>query len=145
MSTCRRRGAEPVERHHRLLDRDRRVDGQRAAVAGRRQHALGAQLGDGRPEHDPRRGLGQRHAGRLGDERHGARGARVGLEDVEHVGGERVLDVEQPAHPDAAAIASVDSRMRSMSRGPSVIGGSAHAESPEWMPASSMCSMTPPR
>ena len=28
---------------------------------------------------------------------------------------------------------------------PSVIGGNAHAESPEWMPASSMCSMMPPR
>jgi len=25
------------------------------------------------------------------------------------------------------------------------LGGSAQAESPEWMPASSMCSMTPPR
>ena len=32
-----------------------------------------------------------------------------------------------------------------MSAAPSVIGGSAQAESPEWMPASSMCSMTPPR
>ena len=36
--------AEPVERHHRLLDRDRRVGRQVAAVAGRRQQALGAQL-----------------------------------------------------------------------------------------------------
>ena len=35
--------------------------------------------------------------------------------------------------------------MRLMSKPPSVIGGSAQAESPEWMPASSMCSMTPPR
>ena len=32
-----------------------------------------------------------------------------------------------------------------MSARPRVIGGSAHAESPEWMPASSMCSITPPR
>ena len=32
-----------------------------------------------------------------------------------------------------------------MSSAPSVIGGSAQAESPEWMPASSMCSITPPR
>ena len=30
-------------------------------------------------------------------------------------------------------------------RRPRVIGGSAQAESPEWMPASSMCSITPPR
>ena len=28
---------------------------------------------------------------------------------------------------------------------PKVAGGSEQAESPEWMPASSMCSMTPPR
>ena len=41
-------------------------------------------------------------AGRLGDERHRARGARVGLEHVEHVGAERELDVEQPEHADPA-------------------------------------------
>ena len=40
------RVAEPAERQHRLLDRDRRVQRQRAAVPGRGQHALGAQLGD---------------------------------------------------------------------------------------------------
>jgi hypothetical protein len=32
----------------------------------------------------------------------------------------------------------------SMIAGGSEYGGSAQAESPEWMPASSMCSMTPP-
>ena len=32
-----------------------------------------------------------------------------------------------------------------MSLRPNVIGGSTQAESPEWMPASSMCSITPPR
>ena len=42
-------------------------------------------------------------------------------------------------------MASVDSRIRSSSDVDSVTGGSVHAESPEWMPASSMCSMTPPR
>jgi hypothetical protein len=31
-----------------------------------------------------------------------------------------------------------------MSWRPNVTGGSAQAESPEWMPASSMCSITPP-
>ena len=35
-------------------------------------------------------------------------------------------------------------RTRSISARPSVTGGRVHAESPEWMPASSMCSMTPP-
>ena len=42
------------------------------------------------------------------------------------------------------AIASVARRTDSMSLRPNVTGGSAHAESPEWMPASSMCSMIPP-
>ena len=32
-------------------------------------------------DHDARRHLGQRHAGRLADERHGARGARIDFED----------------------------------------------------------------
>ena len=42
------------------------------------------------------------------------------------------------------AMASVARRTDSMSLRPNVTGGSAHAESPEWMPASSMCSMIPP-
>ena len=53
--------------------------------------------------------------------------------------------LSSPRTPTPRAIASVDSRIRSMSPRPSVIGGSAQAESPEWMPASSMCSITPPR
>ena len=36
------------------------------------------------------------------------------------------------------------SRIASMSCSPMRYGGSTHAESPEWMPASSMCCMTPP-
>ena len=73
-------------------------------------------------------------------------GARVGLQHVEHVGGQRVLHVEQAAHADAAGdrLGGVADHA-SMSSLPSVIGGSAQAESPEWMPASSMCSITPPR
>ena len=85
-------------------------------------------------------------ARRLGDERHGARRARVGLEHVEHVGDQRELHVQQPAHADAAGDAprwtGGSARARTSD---SVTGGSTHAESPEWMPASSMCSMTPPR
>ena len=42
------------------------------------------------------------------------------------------------------AMASVACRTAAMSCVPSVTGGRAHAESPEWMPASSMCSITPP-
>jgi hypothetical protein len=40
---------------------------------------------------------------------------------------------------------SVLLRIFARSARPSVIGGSAQAESPEWMPASSMCSMIPAR
>ncbi|SKZ92565.1 Uncharacterised protein [Mycobacteroides abscessus subsp. abscessus] len=49
-----------------------------------------------------------------------------------------------PRTPIPLANASVERRTISRSDRPSVIGGSAHAESPEWIPASSMCSMTPP-
>ena len=51
----------------------------------------------------------------------------------------------RPRTPTPAAMASVAARICAMSLRPMVIGGSAQAESPEWMPASSMCSMTPPR
>ena len=53
--------------------------------------------------------------------------------------------LSRPSTPTPRAIASVEVRIRAMSARPRVIGGRAHAESPEWMPASSMCSMTPPR
>ena len=53
--------------------------------------------------------------------------------------------LSRPRTPTPAAIASVDVRIRSITSRPSVIGGSAQDESPEWMPASSMCSITPPR
>jgi len=50
-----------------------------------------------------------------------------------------------PRTPMRAASFSVAMRILIMSAEPSVIGGNAHEESPEWIPASSMCSMTPPR
>ena len=50
-----------------------------------------------------------------------------------------------PRTPTPRAIASVERLISSMYSCPRVIGGSAQAESPEWMPASSMCSITPPR
>ena len=50
-----------------------------------------------------------------------------------------------PRTPTPSAILRVAARTWSMVPLPSVIGGSAQAESPEWMPASSMCSITPPR
>ncbi len=51
----------------------------------------------------------------------------------------------RPRTPTPFAMPSVEARRRLMSKPPRVIGGRAQAESPEWMPASSMCSMTPPR
>src|SRR6185437_1453289 len=48
---------------------------------------------------DPGRRLGQRDGGGLRDERNGARGARVGLQHVEDVPGQRELYVDQA--PDA--------------------------------------------
>ncbi len=53
--------------------------------------------------------------------------------------------LSSPRTPTPCAIASVASRIRPISSLPRVIGGSAQDESPEWMPASSMCSITPPR
>ena len=51
----------------------------------------------------------------------------------------------RPRTPMPWASLRVDSRTRSSSPAPRVTGGSVHEESPEWMPASSMCSMIPPR
>ncbi len=53
--------------------------------------------------------------------------------------------LSRPRTPTPLAMASVERRMRAISVSLSDTGGSTHAESPEWMPASSMCSMTPPR
>ena len=50
-----------------------------------------------------------------------------------------------PRTPTPRAMPSVEVLIRSMYSWLSVIGGSAQAESPEWIPASSMCSITPPR
>ena len=47
------------------------------------------------PSHHPGRDLGQRHAGGLGHERHGAAGPRVGLDDEHLALLHRVLHVEQ--------------------------------------------------
>jgi hypothetical protein len=53
--------------------------------------------------------------------------------------------LSSPRTPTPSAMAAVERRIRSTSSRPSVIGGSAQAESPECTPASSMCSITPPR
>ena len=58
------------------------------------------EVGDALAEHDPAGELGQRQADGLGDERHGARGARVGLDHVQLAAVDRVLHVEQPDDAD---------------------------------------------
>jgi hypothetical protein len=84
--------------------------------------------GDGRAEHDPGGRLGERHPGRLGDERHGARGARVGLEHVEDVLRQGELDVHQPAHPDALGELAGRGRAPARALGaPRVTGGRVQA------------------
>ena len=75
---------------------------RRSAFEHRRpEQSLGAQFGERRAEHHPRRHLRQRHAGRLGDERHGAARPRVRLDDVHRRARHRVLHVDQPAHVEA--------------------------------------------
>ena len=65
-----------------------------------------AQARDGIARHDTRRALGQRHAGSLGDKRHGTACARVGLDHVDGLALNGVLHVDQAAdsqrHRDAA-------------------------------------------
>ena len=78
---------EAGEREHRLLHRDVRRD--RIVV----QREVGGQFG---PGHHPGADLGDRHAGRLGDERHGAGGARIHLQHVDRVVLDGVLHVHQP-------------------------------------------------
>src|SRR5699024_5469068 len=84
-----------------FLDCDRVTDRQRATVAIGRKDALLLELGDGRAQHDAGCGLRHLHARGLGHERRSAGGARVGLDDVEDVVLQRVLDVHQTLHADA--------------------------------------------
>ena len=56
------------------------------------------QAGDGITRHDTRRALGQRHAGGLGDKRHGTAGTRVGLDHVDGLALDGILHVDQATH-----------------------------------------------
>ena len=78
---------EAREREHRLLDRDDACRSARAEV----------EAGEAFAGHDARRDLGDRQADHLGDERHGARGARVDLEHVDVAVLDGVLHVHQAA------------------------------------------------
>ena len=114
----------------------------RRAAASR---PFGAQLGERRAEHRPRRDLRERHAGRLAHERHRAARARVRLDDEHLAVLHRVLHVEQADDVERAGERArvLFDRLRAPGAA-SVGGGIAHAESPECTPASSMCSIIPP-
>ena len=59
---------------------------------------LRVKLGERLARHHPGRDLGHRHAGGLGDERHGAAGAGVDLQDVDLAVLDGELHVHQPDH-----------------------------------------------
>ena len=135
-----------------------RISGPRVAAPGNRSAGNTASFAQarvgtarsGRPsagerlaEQQPHRVLDERHAGRLGDERHRPRRARVRLEHVELPAGERELKVDQAARAEAARRSA--SRPRgSRPRAPRETDGpgSTQAESPEWTPVGSTCSST---
>ena len=123
------------EREHRFLHREvRRHDLAGDALRGERL-----------PDHAARRDLGERPAGRLRHEGHGARRARIDLEHVDRRrSGSRTARSSGRRRRAPCAIATVCRRSSSCSSGDSEYGGSEHAESPECTPACSMCSMMPP-
>ena len=104
---------------------------------------LQVQLRELLAQHDLRGDAGHGDVADLGDQRHGARGPRVGLQDVDHVAA-RWRTGCSSAPPRSARWRScrVYSSIVSMCLGGMLIGGITQAESPEWMPASSMCSIT---
>ena len=79
-----------VEREEHLLDRD--------VVEGA---LLVPEVGERPADHHLRRDLRERDPGRLGDERHGPRGPRVRLEDVDRIVLDRELEVDEPDHAEA--------------------------------------------
>ncbi len=84
---------EACERQHRGLD----------APLPRRPLGRKPQLRDRRPEREAAGGFDELDAGRLADERHRPRGARVRLDHVHvPVAGHRELDVEEPDRPERA-------------------------------------------
>ena len=138
-------GAEPLERQHGLLHRDRRVRRHVAAVPrGQQPAAISSAIG--RADHDP--GAPPSRAARRAPSRRTARSAR-------RAGWPRARRARPSATANCTFIRPrtpmpcgdrerrVAHLGRSTSR-PSVTGGRVQAESPEWMPASSMCSITPP-
>ena len=84
--------------------------------------------------------LDERDAGRLRDERHCARCARVCLEHVEVVAYERELQVEQAPRAEPARDRSSRQSRIASARRRTLGAGTTTAESPEWLPVRSTCS-----
>lgn len=124
---------EPREGEHALLD---------GHVAAHRL-VIEPELGQARPGHHAGSDLRHRHARRLGHERNGARGARIDLEHMDRSVLDRILHVHQPDHLQRLGERLGLSAKLGHKCGGKRVGGSEQALSPEWMPASSMCSITP--
>jgi hypothetical protein len=108
-----------------------------------------ALLGQRLAGHAARGDLGQRHAGGLGHERHGARGTRVHFQQVDGVGTSSLVWIAnwvfiRPTTFRALASSTTWRRSSAWVSADSEYGGSEQDESPECTPASSMCSITPP-
>ena len=92
------RCAEPLERQDGFLDRHLLSGMNVTTVTLRQQQPVGTLLGDGFANHDTGRSLGEGHTRSFGRERDGTRGARVRFDNVQRVGHERVLHVNQATH-----------------------------------------------
>ena len=126
----------------------------RVSGSARGKRAVGADAGGvGGAHREVRQGLtghqaggdgGDGAVGGLGDEGHGAAGAGVHFKDVDHAVLDRELDVHQAddvqreGHLDGLAFQFLDGLGSQLE-----CGGRQQAESPEWTPASSICSMIP--
>ena len=96
----------------------KRANGNTASLTATSPSGCGRMREVGQPlaGHHPRGDLGQRAADRLGDERHGAAGARIDLEDEHLAVLDRHLHVHQAAHaraPGPAPRPAARSRPRS--------------------------------
>ena len=124
---------EAGEGEHRLLHRDV-AHGPLLEIEVRERFA----------GHETRRDPGDGNADRLGDEGHGAARPRIDLEHVDLApAAHRELDVHEPDDPERPGERPLWRRISSTTSLGRVQGGREQAESPEWIPASSMCSMIP--
>ena len=121
---------EPHERKHRRLHV---MAG--AGFALRRE----LEVGDCRARREPAGGVDEVDPGRLGGVGNGARRPRVHLEHVDLAARDRELHVQQPDHAERRAEARGSAHG---SRASPTARAARMTSRPEWIPASSTCSMT---